>query len=73
MKLLNLNIYMKIDNNEKIIQYINENSFDIVTFQESMRALDDSVFPMYNSSNIIKNNILYKNSFLVHYMFQINL
>ena len=63
MKLLNLNIYMKIDNNEKIIQYINENSFDIVTFQESMRALDDSVFPMYNSSNIIKNNILYKNSF----------
>ena len=55
MKLLNLNIGIKIDNNQEVIDFISKSQYDIITFQESMRKIDDTVLERYNSSNIIKS------------------
>ena len=63
MKLFNLNIGIKIDNNEEIIKLIKEDNYDIITLQEVMRKIEDLAFDRYDSSNVIKNNIFYKNSF----------
>lgn len=63
MKLLNLNVCIKLDNNEEVIKLVKEDSYDIITFQEVMRKIEDDVFEKYQSSNIIKENLNYKNSF----------
>ena len=63
MKLFNLNVGIKIDNNNEIIELIKDGNYDIVTLQEVMRKIEDSSFDRYNSSNIIKKNISYKNCF----------
>ena len=63
MKLLNLNVCIKRDNNAEVIKLVKEDNYDILTFQEMMRKIDDSVFKKYQSSNIIKENLNYKNSF----------
>ena len=63
MKLLNLNIGIKIDNSNEVIDLILNNKYDIVTLQEVMRKKEDTVFDIYNSSNIIKESTNYKYSF----------
>lgn len=63
MKLLNLNIGIKIDNNQEVIDFISKSQYDIITFQESMRKIDDTVLERYNSSNIIKSKTNYKYHF----------
>lgn len=63
MKLLNLNICIKKDNNKEVIELIKEDNYDIITLQEVMRKIENTTFDMYNSSNIIKNNLSYKYSF----------
>ena len=63
MKLFNLNVGMKIDNNKSVIKLIKQQPYDIITLQETMRGLDKKVKKFYNSCNIIKNNIPYKNNF----------
>ncbi len=63
MKLLNLNIGIKLDNNDEVIDLISKDAYDIVTMQESIRKIDGAVTDMYNSSNIIKSKINFKNSF----------
>lgn len=51
MKLLNLNICIKLDNNDKIIDLIKEQNPDICTFQEAMNGTEESCFEMYQSKN----------------------
>lgn len=63
MRLFNLNIGIKIDNNQEVIKLIKEDEYDIITLQEATRKLENSVFDKYDSSNIIKDNISLKNSF----------
>lgn len=63
MKLLNLNVCIKLNNNKEVINLIKEDNYDIITFQEVMRKIDENVFERYQSSNIIKENLDYQNSF----------
>lgn len=43
LKLLNLNLGIKIDNNEDVIKLINKEKVDIVTFQEAMQGKENTV------------------------------
>ncbi|MCM1052550.1 MAG: hypothetical protein NC483_01045 [Ruminococcus sp.] len=63
MKLLNLNIGIKIDNNKQVIDLISKEKYDIVTIQEVMRGIDKTVFDKYNNSNTIKLKTNYKYNF----------
>jgi len=63
MKLLNLNICVKIDNNNSVIDLIKNDCYDIVTLQESMRKLDDNVKPIFDSCNVIRKRTKYENNF----------
>lgn len=65
MKLLDLNVSIKLDNNEKVIKLLNDKEYDILTLQEVVRGIDSSVYDRYNNSKIIKDNINreYKHSF----------
>ncbi len=44
MKLLNINVGIKIDNTQKIAEFIKKESPDIVALQEVVRHLESSVF-----------------------------
>lgn len=59
MKLLNLNVGIKLDNSKNVINLINKDNYDIVTLQEIMKKIDNGVFDLYNSGNIIKDNTKY--------------
>ena len=63
MKLLNLNLGIKLDNSKDVIKLIKKEQYDIVAFQEVMRKMDDSVYDRYDSSNVIKSNTNFKYSF----------
>ena len=63
MKLLNLNLGIKLDNSKDVIELIKEEQCDIVAFQEVMRKKDDLVYDRYDSSNVIKSNTNFKYSF----------
>lgn len=64
MKLIDLNVSIKIDNNDKVIRFLEENECDIITFQEVMRVIDDSVYDKYNNSRVIKHRFKqYQHSF----------
>ena len=53
MKLLNLNIGIKLNNNDEVVRLIRDESADICTFQESMNAIDEHCFEMIKSRNIL--------------------
>ena len=57
MKLLDLNIGIKLDNNQKVIDLIKKEQYDIVALQESMRKIEDTVLDRYDSSNRIKEPV----------------
>lgn len=63
MKLLNLNIGIKIDNTQDVLDLISKDDYSIVTLQEVMRGIDTSVFDKYNNSNIIKLKTNFKYNF----------
>lgn len=65
MRLIDLNVSIKLDNNEKVIKLFNNIESDIITLQEVVRGIDSSVYDRYNNSKIIKDNIndKYKYSF----------
>ena len=65
MKLLNLNLGIKLDNSKDVIKLIKEEQCDIVAFQEVMRKKDDLVYDRYDSSNVIKSNTNFKYSFFI--------
>lgn len=51
MKLLNLNLCIKLDNTDKVIKLINKENADICTFQEVMNGIEESCFDMYKSKH----------------------
>lgn len=55
MKLININIGIKIDNSSKIAEFIGKQNADVVTFQEIIRHLDDKVFIEYRSKSEIES------------------
>jgi hypothetical protein len=57
MKLINLNIGMKIDNSKKVGEFIKSLNPDFIAFQEIMRHLDESVFDLYKSKSQIEKII----------------
>lgn len=57
MKLVDLNISIKIDNNDKVIKFLKENESDIITLQEVMRGVDKDVFDRYNNSKTLKKEL----------------
>lgn len=64
MKLIDLNISIKVDNNDKVIKFLKENESDIITLQEVMRGIAPTVYDRYNNSRIIKEELgQYSNSF----------
>ena len=62
MKLLDLNIGIKLDNNKQVLEFIKKENTDICTFQEAMNAVDDSCFDMFKSKNYIEQLAEYKYS-----------
>ena len=51
MKLLNLNICIKLDNIKEVKDFLSNDNADIVAIQEAMHGVEDSCFPMYCSEN----------------------
>lgn len=51
MKLLNLNVCVKLDNTNNIINLINQEQPNICAFQEVMNSVDESCFEIYKSKN----------------------
>ncbi len=51
MKLLDWNICIKIDNTDKVIDFINKEQVDICAFQEVMNGTQEECFEMYKSKN----------------------
>lgn len=57
MKLISLNVGIKLDNSTKVWEFIANQKPDIVAFQEIMRHFDDSVLDMYKSKYAIEKII----------------
>ena len=57
MRLVDLNVSIKLDNNEKVIDFLKNTKSDIVTLQEVMRGIEETVYDRYNNSKIIKESL----------------
>ncbi len=57
MKLISLNIGIKIDNTKEVLEFLNEEKSDIIALQESMRPFDNNVYKQYRIGADIKNNL----------------
>lgn len=55
MQLLCWNLGIKIDNTNKVIEFIKERNFDILAFQEALKARDEKAYNMYRTKNDIEN------------------
>ncbi len=53
MKLISYNIGIKIDNSEKVAQFLKEQDADILCLQEVIRHFDDTAFRQYRSKKVI--------------------
>jgi len=60
MKLLDLNIGIKLDNTREVLDFIKSENADVCTFQEAMNAIDDSCFENFKSKNDIVKLEQYK-------------
>lgn len=60
MKLLNLNIGIKLNNTEQVINFIKKENADVCTFQEAMNAIDDTCYDLFKSKNEIVKLEQYK-------------
>lgn len=63
MRLLDLNVGIKLDNNKEVIKLIEDTNPTLVILQEATRGLEEGVLDLYNSANIIKNGTDYPYSF----------
>jgi endonuclease/exonuclease/phosphatase family metal-dependent hydrolase len=55
MKLINLNVGIKLNNTKKVGDFLREEDSDIVTLQEVIRHLEDKVFEQYQSKKGIES------------------
>lgn len=62
MRLLNLNIGIKINNTRQVIEFLKTQNADICTFQEAMNAVDTGCYDIYKSKNEIEKIDLYRYS-----------
>ncbi len=62
MKLLDLNIGIKLDNTKQVLEFIKKEDADICTFQEAMNAVDDNCYDIFKSKNHIGQLEEYKYS-----------
>ena len=53
MKLLDLNVGIKLDNTKQVLDFIKNENTNICTFQEAMNAVDESCFDIFKSKNDI--------------------
>lgn len=53
MKIISFNIGIKINNSDKVVEYLRSQAADIICIQEAMRPLAASVHPMYRSAETI--------------------
>ncbi|HOU75524.1 MAG TPA: hypothetical protein PK957_00155 [Candidatus Dojkabacteria bacterium] len=53
MKLININVGIKIDNSEKLGEFLEEYGADIIALQEIVRHLDESVYSEFQSKSKI--------------------
>lgn len=58
MKLLCWNIGIKIDNTDEIIDFISKNDYQILAFQEALKARDKNAYKMYRTKNDIENKFI---------------
>ncbi len=63
MRLISLNVGLRIDNAEKVGDFIRGQQPDIVAFQELMRHFDDSVYSKYRSKKVIEDILKMPHSF----------
>jgi endonuclease/exonuclease/phosphatase family metal-dependent hydrolase len=54
MRIISYNIGIKIDNSQKVCEYLKAQSADIICLQEAMRPLDFKVHPIYRSEETIR-------------------
>jgi len=54
MKLISLNISIKLDNAHQVVEFLHAQNADILALQELVNPLDEAVFPMYQSKKIIE-------------------
>ncbi|MFA6391347.1 MAG: endonuclease/exonuclease/phosphatase family protein [Patescibacteria group bacterium] len=57
MKIISLNVGIKIDNSKQVGEFIQSQNPDIVAFQEIIRNLDESVYDIYRSKEHIEKII----------------
>ncbi len=57
MKLVSLNISIKIDNNEQVASFLKSGEFDFILLQEAMNAIDNTCYNMFKSDNFIKEKL----------------
>jgi len=57
MKLLSYNIAIRMDNSKQVAGFIKAQKLDFIAFQEVIRHLDESVFPLYQSKYQIEKII----------------
>jgi len=55
MKIISFNIKIDLDNAKKVVEYLEAQNADIICLQEVIRPLDDKVFSVFRSEEIIKN------------------
>ena len=55
MKLISLNVALKMDNSREVGNFIKSHSPDFVAYQEIMRHLDKNVFDIYKSQEVIES------------------
>ena len=60
MRLLNLNIGIKINNTRQLIEFLKKQNADICTFQEAMNTIDSSCYNIYKLKNEIEKIDLYR-------------
>lgn len=64
MKLLNLNVGIKLDNARRVSRFLLQNNADIVTLQEMTRGLEESVFEQFQAKANIEKKIIH------HYIYE---
>lgn len=51
MKLLDLNIGIKLDNIKEVLEFIKKENADICTFQEAMNAIENGCYDVFKAEN----------------------
>lgn len=62
-KILSRNIWIKIENNKEVINFLQEGDYDIVCLQEATAQVSQWVLDQYRSFDLIQEKLMYQHSF----------